>query len=83
MVSDRLARMNVKTTRAITFGMQRQGAKLLVHADLGGLTQADLDAAYAAYRQKRKYVRLKDGTFLSEEALDRRRSLKRCWKAPA
>ena len=44
MVSDRLARMNVKAPRAITFGMQRQGAKLLVHADLGGLTQADLDA---------------------------------------
>ena len=70
LVSDRLARMNVKAPRAITFGMQRQGAKLLVHADLGGLTQADLDAAYAAYRQKRRYVRLKNGAFLSEEALD-------------
>ena len=70
LVSDRLARMNMKAPRAITFGMQRQGAKLLVHADLGGLTQADLDAAYAAYRQKRRYVRLKNGAFLSEEALD-------------
>ena len=70
MVSDRLARMNVKTSRAVTFGMNRQGAKLLVHADLGGLTQADLDAAYAAYRQKRKYVRLKNGTFLSDEAME-------------
>ena len=69
MISDRLARMNVKTNRAVTFGMSRQGAKLLVHADLGGLTQADLDAAYAAYRQKRKYVRLKNGAFLSEDAL--------------
>ena len=77
MVSDRLARMNVKAPRAITFGMQRQGAKLLVHADLGGLTQADLDAAYAAYRQKRKYVRLKDGTFLSEEALDQAAQLEK------
>lgn len=54
----------------MTFGMSRQGAQLLVHADLGGLTQADLDAAYAAYRQKRKYVRLKNGTFLSEDALE-------------
>lgn len=70
MISDRLARMNVKTSRAMTFGMSRQGAQLLVHADLGGLTQADLDAAYAAYRQKRKYVRLKNGTFLSEDALE-------------
>ena len=69
--------MNVKAPRAITFGMQRQGAKLLVHADLGGLTQADLDAAYAAYRQKRKYVRLKDGTFLSEEALDQAAQLEK------
>ena len=69
MISDRLARMNVKTSRAMTFGMSRQGAQLLVHADLGGLTQADLDAAYAAYRQKRKYVRLKNGAFLSEDAL--------------
>ena len=77
MVSDRLARMNVKAPRALTFGMQRQGAKLLVHADLGGLTQADLDAAYAAYRQKRKYVRLKDGTFLSEEALDQAAQLEK------
>lgn len=70
MISDRLARMNVKTSRAMTFGMSRQGAQLLVHADLGGLTQEDLDAAYAAYRQKRKYVRLKNGTFLSEDALE-------------
>lgn len=70
MISDRLARMNVKTSRAMTFGMSRQGAQLLVYADLGGLTQADLDAAYAAYRQKRKYVRLKNGTFLSEDALE-------------
>ena len=44
--------------RIVRFAVLRQGAKLLVHADLGGLTQADLDAAYAAYRQKRKYVRL-------------------------
>ena len=70
MISDRLARMNVKTSRAMTFGMSRQGAQLLVHADLGGLTQADLDAAYAAYRQKRKYVRLQSGTFLSGDALE-------------
>ena len=39
--------------------------------------QADLDAAYAAYRQKRKYVRLKDGTFLSEEALDQAAQLEK------
>ena len=54
MISDRLAAMNISVKRALSFGMKRQGTQLLVHADLGGLTQADLDAAYAAYRQKRK-----------------------------
>lgn len=70
MISDRLAAMNISVRRALSFGMKRQGTQLLVRADLGGLTQADLDAAYAAYRQKRKYVRLQSGTFLSGDALE-------------
>ena len=70
MISERLAAMNISARRALSFGMKRQGTQLLVHADLGGLTQADLDAAYAAYRQKRRYVRLKNGVFLSGEALE-------------
>lgn len=69
MISERLAGMNISAKRALSFGMKRQGTQLLVHADLGGLTQADLDAAYAAYRQKRRYVRLRNGVFLSGEAL--------------
>lgn len=69
-VSERLAGMHVRTRRAISFGMTRAGTQLLVRADLGGYTQEDLDAAYAAYRQKRRYVRLGSGAFLSGDALE-------------
>ena len=70
MVSDRLARMNVTRPRAMRFGLSVQGENLLLQADLGGFTQQELEAAAAAYRLRRKYVRLKDGTFLSGEALE-------------
>lgn len=68
-VSRQLAQMNVKRARAMTFGLSCQGDKLVLLADLGGYTQEELDQALAAYREKRAYVRLTDGTFLSEEAL--------------
>lgn len=68
-VSQRLTQMNVKRARSITFGLTQQEGKLKLQADLGGYTQEDLTAALAAYREKRAYVRLTDGTFLSDEAL--------------
>ena len=69
-VSDRLARMNVKRAKTMTFGLTQQDGKLKLQADLGGYTQEELDQALAAYRQKRHYVRLTSGTFLSGEALE-------------
>ena len=69
LVAEKVKKMNVQRPRAITFGMTKNGTQLLVKADLGGLTQEDLEAAYAAYRQKKKYIRLEDGTFLSGDAL--------------
>ena len=69
MVAERLMRMNATQRRTITFGVTRSGTQLLVRGDLGGLSQPELEAALNAYRQKRRYVRLADGTFLSGEAL--------------
>lgn len=69
LVAEKVKKMNVQHPRAIAFGMTKNGTQLLVKADLGGLTQVDLEAAYAAYRQKKKYIRLEDGAFLSGEAL--------------
>ena len=70
MVAERLAQMNVKKRRAMTFGLSAAQEELILKSDLGGLTQDDLRAAYLAYRQRRRFVRLKDGTFLSGEALE-------------
>ena len=72
MISERLARMNVSRRRAMRVDVVRpegQG-RLLLHADLGGFTQEELNEALAAYRQKRRYVRLSSGVFLSGEALE-------------
>ena len=69
LVAERVKQMNIQRPRAITFGMTKNGTQLLVKADLGGLTQQDLEAAYIAYRQKKKYIRLEDGAFLSGDAL--------------
>lgn len=68
-VSRRLAQMNVRQTRSMTFGLSVQGEKLILLADLCGYTQEELEQALTAYREKRAYVRLKDGTFLSDAAL--------------
>ena len=70
MVAERLTRMNASQRRTMTFGVTRSGTQLLVRGDLGGLSQPELEAALNAYRQKRRYVRLTDGTFLSGEALE-------------
>ena len=69
LVNERLRQINAASRRAMTFGMTREGGKLLLKADFGGLTQQDLEAAYLAYRQKKKYIVLADGTFLSGEGL--------------
>lgn len=70
MVSERLARSHVTARRAMSFGLSKEGEKLVLKADLGGFTQEDLNAALLAYRQKRRYVRLASDTFLSGEALE-------------
>ena len=70
MVSKRLTQMNVKRPRAMSFGLVQQDEKMTLKADLGGYTQEELAAALAAYREKRDYVRLENGTFLSGEALE-------------
>ena len=70
MVSQRLARMNVKRAKTMSFGLTQQDGKLTLKADLGGYTQEELTQALSAYRQKRAYVRLTSGTFLSGEALE-------------
>ena len=69
LVAERLKKLNVHQRRAVTFGVTKGESGLLVKADLGGLTQPDLEAAYAAYRQKKRYIVLEDGAFLSGEAL--------------
>lgn len=70
MVAERLTQRNRQARRTMTFGVSRSDGQLLLRADLGGLSQPELEAAYRAYRQKRRFVRLKDGTFLSGEALE-------------
>ena len=72
MVSERLARMNAAQRRVMRVDVVRSDkqGKLLLRADLGGFTQEELAQALAAYRQKRRYVRLQSGTFLSGEALE-------------
>ena len=70
MVSDRLARQHVRRAKTMSFGLVQQDDKLTLKADLGGYTQEELNQALAAYRQKRTYVRLTSGTFLSGEALE-------------
>lgn len=68
-VSRQLAQTNVRHARTMAFGLSCQGDKLVLLADLGGYTQEGLEQALSAYREKRAYVRLTDGTFLSEAAL--------------
>ncbi|MBR3797042.1 MAG: SNF2 helicase associated domain-containing protein [Clostridia bacterium] len=70
MISERLAQGHVTRRRAMSFGLSREGEKLVLKADLGGFTQEDLNAALLAYRHKRRYVRLSSDTFLSGEALE-------------
>ncbi|MBQ8619897.1 MAG: SNF2 helicase associated domain-containing protein [Clostridia bacterium] len=69
-VSERLAKTHVKRAKTMTFGLTQEDGKLKLTADLGGYTQEELTQALAAYRQKRHYVRLTSGTFLSGEALE-------------
>lgn len=71
LLVDRLTRMDVKKRSAMSVGVSvSEPGLLLVKADLGGLSQEDLQAAYLAYRLKKKYVRLENGAFLSGEALE-------------
>ncbi|MBP3656956.1 MAG: SNF2 helicase associated domain-containing protein [Clostridia bacterium] len=70
LVAQRLTQMHVKQKRPISFGLSARQEELVLKSDLGGLSQEDLRAAYAAYRQKRRFVRLKDGIFLSGDALE-------------
>ena len=53
MIAERLKQLNVQARRTMTFGVTKEGTQLQVKADLGGLSQPELEAAYAAYRQKK------------------------------
>ncbi len=71
MIAERLTQMNVKKRAPMTLGVSvSESGMLLVQADLGGMTQEDLQAAYLAYRLKKKFVRLRSGAFLSGEAME-------------
>ncbi len=71
LLVDRLTRMDVKKRSAMSIGVSvSEPGMLLVKADLGGLSQEDLQAAYLAHRLKKKYVRLESGAFLSGDALE-------------
>ncbi len=70
MITPQLLQSNIKKKKAVTFGLTAEHEKLILKADLDGFEQADLDVALTAYRQKKKYVRLRGGTFLSGEALE-------------
>ena len=71
MIAEKLTQMNVKKKTVMTMGVSvSEAGMLVVKADLGGLSQEDLQAAYLAYRLKKKYVRLPGGAFLSGEALE-------------
>ena len=71
LVSTQLRQMHVKKRKSsMVLGVSHEKDKLVLKAELGDYTQEDLDAALQAYRQKRRYVRLKNGTFLSGEALE-------------
>ena len=70
LVAERLKHGYVESRQAIAFGITPNGDGLLVKADLGTLTQQELEEAYYAYRAKKKYIRLEDGTFLCGDALE-------------
>ena len=70
LIAERLAKKHVKKRKMVSFGLSQEGEKLLLKAELGDYSQEDLHAALAAYRLKKKYVRLSSGTFLSGEALE-------------
>lgn len=70
LISDRLAQMNVSARRAITFGIKNHGTQLLVQADIGNMSRPEMEQVLGAYREKRRFVRLRDGTFLSDDALE-------------
>ncbi len=71
MIAEKITQLNVKKQTVMTVGVSvSEAGMLVVKADLGGLSQEDLQAAYLAYRLKRKYVRLPGGAFLSGEALE-------------
>ncbi len=68
-VSRRLAQMHVHKPRPMAFGLRQEGDRLTLKADLG-YTREELAQALSAYREKRAYVRLTSGIFLSGEALE-------------
>ncbi|MBR5288159.1 MAG: SNF2 helicase associated domain-containing protein [Clostridia bacterium] len=71
MIAEKITQMNVKRPAVMNMGVSvSEAGMLVVKADLGGLSQEDLQAAYLAYRLKKKYVRLPGGAFLSGEALE-------------
>ncbi|HWQ78868.1 MAG TPA: SNF2 helicase associated domain-containing protein [Anaerovoracaceae bacterium] len=63
-VSDRLKNMNVKKPPQISVGVRLESDLLHIDLDTGGLPPDEAMEALNQYRQKRKYYRMKDGSFL-------------------
>ncbi len=71
-ISDRLKRYALRPPFRAGIGVSLSGGLLQMEIDSGGLPPEQLAAILEAYREKRKYFRLKDGSFLrlEGEALD-------------
>lgn len=63
-ISDRLKNMNVNKPPQISMGVRLESDLLNLDIDTGGLPLDEVMEALNHYRQKRKYYRMKDGSFL-------------------
>lgn len=66
-ISDRLARMGKPVVPKISFGVSIQAELLELNVDAQALPMDELKGILDAYKQKRKYFRLKDGTFFNTQ----------------
>lgn len=66
-ISDRLARMGKPVIPKLSFGISIQSELLELNVDAHDLPMDELKEILNAYKQKRKYFRLKDGTYFNTE----------------
>ncbi|MBR0599550.1 DEAD/DEAH box helicase [Sinanaerobacter chloroacetimidivorans] len=65
--SERFKGMGIKRPPQITVGVQLESDLLNIELDTGGLPLSEAMAALSQYKQKRKYYRMKDGSFIKLE----------------